>query len=213
MKKKVFVSLLLVFLISVVGCSNDNVVQNSSDPKDYRITSSQNENNDALNSELLSSSVVEKVTQESSTIDTFAPANSPIRQIDLLQKEFTLNNNKKVYGENFNVKSTLTDDDSIVFFTELISYINHTDAQSNDWPKYNPARAKEYAIKIYFVDGTINIINLHYTEQSNAWYISLFKHNEDKEYNSLVKSDGADKSFSKYTIENDKGTRLINFFK
>ncbi|MBQ7329938.1 MAG: hypothetical protein IJX01_08555 [Oscillospiraceae bacterium] len=199
MMKKIF-SLLLVFIaVSIMGCSaNDPHAQDSSAPNNYNSTTA---------------STVQSPTHNTLGSDK-TPANTySIKKIDLLQREYTLKNSKKVYGQNFKVLSTLTDGDSIHFISALIDDVEHSNTQADNWPKYNPARANEYAIKIFFDDGSIIVINLHFTEQSNISYIAIANSKEDIEYNTFVTSTGADELFTKHTIEKAKGDRLIRLFK
>ena len=195
--KKIF-SLLLVFIVvSIMGCSTNNANAQGS---------SATNNHNPTTASTVQSPIHNTLENNKTPTDIYS-----IEKIDLLQREYTLANSKKVYGQNFKVLSTLTDEDSIHFISALIDDVEHSNTQADNWAKYNPARANEYAIKIFFDDGSVTIINLHFTEQSNVYYIAIADLKEDIEYNSFVTSDNADELFKKHTIE--KGKQLIGLLK
>jgi len=197
--KKIF-SLLLVFVVvSIIGCSTNNGdAQGISATNNYNSTTA---------------STVQSPTHNTLGNDK-TPANIySIEKIILLQREYTLANSKKVYGQNFKVLSTLTDGDSIHFISALIDDVEHSNTQADNWAKYNPARANEYAIKVFWDDGSVTVINLHYTAQSNVYYIAIANCKEDIDYNSFVTSDNADELFAKHSIEKEKAEQLIRLFK
>lgn len=208
MKKFLYIALFLAFVaVSIVGCSTINP-QIDPEASTHNATVSPSETITAQHSEPAPTSAAPITTQStlSSTTDY------SVEKIELLQREYTLVNAKKVYGENFEIKSTLTDANTLTFIAALIDDIEPSDAQSDNWPKFNPARANEYAIKIFLNDGSITIINLHFTEQSNAYYIALADLKEDTEYNAFVTSINADKSFTKHIIKGDAAQQLIKLY-
>lgn len=208
--KKLFFSLSLAFVaIFITACSNNNDAPNISATNKNNSASSLNE----TYSESTTAPTVQNLIQNTLGRDETSANDHSVKRIDLLQREYTLANSKKVYGQNFKVTSTLTDENSINIIAALLDGIEYSNTQAENWPKYNPARANEYAIKIVLNDGSIAIINLHFTEQSNICYIAIANCKEDVEYNSFVMSDNADKLFTKLSIEKKQGFQLISLFK
>lgn len=200
--KKIFSVLLVLGVLSIIGCSANNAAN-----------SLETDSQTIIHSKPTTAPTAPISIQDTSVSDETATEDHPVKKIELLQRSYTVVNSKRVYGGNFNVKSTLTDEDSINFFSALLNDIALSDSQVDNWPKYTPARSNEYAVIIFLQDGSAIIINLHFTEQSNNYYIAIANCNEEPEYNSFVASDNADELFAKHEIEKENAEKLIDLFK
>lgn len=197
--KKLFLPLLVFVAVSIVGCSTNNA-----DPQGSVALN----NHNATTASTVQSPISNTFRSDTTSVNTYS-----IKKIDLLQREYSLKNSKKVYGQTFKVWSTLSDEDSIGFISALMDNVEHSNTQADNWAKYNPARANEYAIKVFWDDGSVTVINLHFTAQSNVYYIAIANCKEDIDYNSFVTSTGAEELFTKHTIEKEQGFQLIGLFK
>lgn len=200
--KKVFSVLLLLGLLSMIGCAANNAANSlQTDPQTVSPSTP------------TTAPAAPASAQATSPSDNTPAEELPVQKVELLQRAYTLVNSKKVYGEAFNVKATLTDLDSVSFFSALLDDIALSNQQVENWPKYNPARANAYAVKIFLNDGSIAIINLHYTEQSNSYHIATATCSEDTQYDAFVASENADELFAKHEIQKENAEKLIGLFK
>ena len=169
------------------------------------------ENSESVN-DISSIDEIDELSNTNSEISTSVFKKKYITKIELLEKEYkTSTNGKKIYGENFVVKSTVNDSDitnkiSAYLFGEAI--IKSVD----NWAKFNPAHANYKAINVYCDDDTKYVINLHFSENLETKYIAIATVNSDADYNDFVNQNNADDIFEKCIANQEFGEFLIELF-
>jgi len=89
---------------------------------------------------------------------------------------------------NFTVVRTLNDKANGLI-ENLLAAPNFASKSENEWVKFMPSRPNEYALAIEFTDDTCLIIAIHFTKDSDTYYIaeaeSNTKFDEKADYSSL----------------------------
>lgn len=149
-------------------------------------------------------------TNSETNISVFQKKN--IIKIELLEKEYkTSTNGKKIYGKSFVVKSIVKDGDIINKMSEYL-FGDAIIKSTTDWAKFNPAHANYKAINVYCDDSTKYVINLHFTENTEAKYIAIATTNFDVDYNDFVNQNDVEDIFVKCISNQDFGKFLIELF-
>ena len=90
--------------------------------------------------------------------------------------------------DNFTVVRTLNDKANGII-ENLLAAPNFASKNENEWVKFRPSRPNEYALAIEFTDDTCLIIAIHFTKDSDTYYIaeaeSNSKFDEKADYSSL----------------------------
>lgn len=103
---------------------------------------------------------------------------------------------------NFSIVRTLNDKANDII-ENLFAAPNFASKSENEWVKFRPSRPNEYALAIEFTDDTCLIIAIHFTKDSDTYYIaeaeSNGKFNEKADYSSLEYQRGiASEELGKY---------------
>lgn len=103
---------------------------------------------------------------------------------------------------NFTVIRTLNDKANGII-ENLLAAPNFASKSENEWVKFRPSRPNEYALAIEFTDDTCLIIAIHFTKDSDTYYIaeaeSNSKFDEKADYSSLEYQRGiASEELGKY---------------
>ena len=103
---------------------------------------------------------------------------------------------------NFTVVRTLNDKANGII-ENLISSPNVASKSENEWVKFRPSRPNEYALAIEFADDTCLIIAIHFSKDSDTYYIATADTNSNfnatADYSSLEYQRGiASEDFGKY---------------
>lgn len=103
---------------------------------------------------------------------------------------------------NFTVIRTLNDKANGII-ENLLAAPNFASKSENEWVKFRPSRPNEYALAIEFTDDTCLIIAIHFTKDSDTYYIaeaeSNSKFDEKADYSSLEYQRGiASEDLGKY---------------
>lgn len=102
----------------------------------------------------------------------------------------------------FTVVRTLNDKANTII-ENLLREPNFASKSENEWVKFRPSRPNEYALAIEFMDDTCLIIAIHFSSESDTFYIATAKSNskfdEKADYSSLDFQRGiASKDLGKY---------------
>ena len=103
---------------------------------------------------------------------------------------------------NFTIVRTLNDKANVTIENFLMAP-NFEATTENEWVKFIPSRPNEYALAIEFMDDTCLIIAIHFSSESDTFYIATArsngKFNEKADYSSLEYQRGiASEDLGKY---------------
>lgn len=106
---------------------------------------------------------------------------------------------------NFTVERTLNDKANVTM-ENLLASPNFASKSENEWVKFSPSRPNEYALAIEFTDDTCLIIAIHFTKDSDTYYIATAKSNSKFD----EKADYASLEYQRGIASEDLGKHLGN---